>query len=350
MALAPPLPDSLRVRRKLTGAATGLLLLAGFALFLWLVSKADIQLAIGSAIVSAVVLDGILAHTAVRRAAVELQGPGEIEAGSPSPWSVRIYGWRRPVTVTPLLLPGAEDVLVVDGQPGQLIWPPLRRGTVPFLVVDLKARGPLGLVDAGRRHVVTFRTPVYVTPPLCEIEVRWPRPRAMAFGLVEGAPAGDDLFRSVRPYRFGDERRRVHWKSTAHHGELMVRESDGTGVVRTRIVVDLGPPGPVAELIAGQAVGLVSAALARGWQVELVTLDVGDEVPRLFELGSTFGAYPSLAPPIPVPLPTVCAPVRTPVEASRRMATAAYGTPAAPGSLGRHGHTCHLSPAGLVWS
>ena len=172
----------------------------------------------------------------------------------------------------------------------------------------------------------------------------------MAFGLVEGAPAGDDLFRSVRPYRFGDERRRVHWKSTARHGELMVRESDGTGVVRARVVVDLGPPGPLAEEVAGQAVGLVEAALARGWQVELVTLDVGDEVPRLQEVGATFGTYPSLAPPFPMPLPTVCALVRTPVEVSRRMATAAYGTPAAPPSLGRHGHTAHLSTRGLEWS
>ncbi|HWJ97318.1 MAG TPA: DUF58 domain-containing protein, partial [Acidimicrobiales bacterium] len=256
----------------------------------------------------------------------------------------------RPLTLTPLLTHEQPDLLVSHGRLGTFEWPGLRRGVVPFAVVDAKANGPLGLASAGRRHLVALPAPLHVAPHPIETETRWPRARAVGFGTNEGSPIGDDLFRSVRPYQSGDEQRRVHWKATAHHGQLMVRESDGLGVVIVRLVVDLGLPGPGADLAAGRAAWVAAAALDRGWSVELTTLDASSEIPQLASLGRTFGPPPVLVDPPLVPLPTVTAPVRNAKEVRRRLCTTACGTPVAPTGSGWRGLTCRVDRDGVHWS
>jgi uncharacterized protein (DUF58 family) len=339
-----------KVRHRLTGAAGGLLVLALFSLLLWLLSDSEVQLAVTTAFLAGIVIDGVLAHRTVAPVRIDLRSPDEIVAGEPSDWTVQVTGWSRPLTLSPLLAAGTPDVLVRDDRLGTLTWPALRRGTVPFAVIDAKANGPLGLVAAGRRHLITLPAPVHVTPPLLEVPVRWPKARAIGFGMVEGSPIGDDLFRSVRPYRSGDERRRVHWKATAHHGELMVRESDGLGVVLIRLIVDLGVPGIAAELAASRAAWVATAALDRGWAVDLVTLDASGSVPHLASLGRAFGPAPRLADPPLVPLPTVTAPVRSARDVRRRLATTATGSPQAPGGSGWRGLTCRVSADGVEWT
>ena len=340
-----------RVRYRLTGAAWALLSLASFSLLVWLFSDVDVQLAIATTIVAGVVIDAILAHRAVGPIVIDLRCPDEIRVGAPSTWTAQVIGWTRPITLTPLLTPFAPTLLVDHGQVGSLQWPPLSRGVVPFALVDVTATGPLGLVGAGRRHHVNLPAPVHVTPIPVTPRIRWPKTRAIGFGTVEGSPMGDDLFRSVRPYQFGDEQRRVHWKATAHHGELMVRESDGMGVVLVRLIVDLGLPGPSAEHAAGVAAGVAAAALDRGWGIELITLDAAHEVPRLERVGRAFGEAPLLAQPPLLPLPTISAPVRNAKEVRRRLSTTACGTPLVSGGGGGwRGLTCHVSPAGVEWS
>lgn len=323
-------------------------MLAALALLLWLTARRDIHLAVATASVAAVLIDWGFARTAVSRSTVEVRGPDEIQAGRPAPWTVRVLGWRRPVALSPLLMSERSDVMVADERPAQLAWPPLDRGLVPFLVVDARARGPLGLVVVVRRHVIRFPLPLPVTPAPRAVEIDWPRPRAVAFGGSEGAPIGDDLFRAVRPYRSGDERRRVHWKATAHHGELMVRESDGLGIVRVRLVVDLGAPGPAAEEVASVAADVAAQILDRGWGLELVTLDAADALPRLLDPGVPTKSLPKLEVPRLQALPTIVGPVRTAAEARRRLASAAHGPPAVPSTSG-HGLECRVSPAGVVW-
>lgn len=339
-----------RVRVRLTGAAAALLVLAAFSLVFWLVTDIEVQLAIGTAIVVGVAIDAVLAWRAVGPVTIDLRCPDEVPAGETSRWTAQVIGWSRPVALTPLLTFTAKDLLVAHGRLGTFDWPELRRGVVPFALVDAVATGPLGLASAGRRHLVPLPAPLHVTPKPIETEVRWPRTRAVGFGLDEGSPIGDDLFRSVRPYQPGDERRRVHWKATARHGELMVRESDGLGVVLVRVVVDLGMPGAGAELAAGRAAWVASAAIERGWGVELVTLDASAEIPRIERLGHTFGPPPSLEPPPLVPLPTVTGPVRNAKEVRRRLATTAYGTPVSPGGTGWRGLTCRVDREGVHWS
>lgn len=342
----PPPPDD--VDHRVTGAAVGLALLALGCGLLWFLTDRDAYLAIAIALVVCIVGDGIVAHRAVRWVRISITHRGEVTVGEPAPWVLEVQGWRRPVRIAPRLIADQTERLAFDTHAGVLPWPAMQRGIVSFAVFDALTTGPLGLTEAGRRMIVQLGEPMLVTPPATPVDLRWPRPRADGFGLVEGAPIGDDTFRSVRPYRTGDERRRVHWKATAHHGELMVRESEGTGVVTVRIVVDLGPPGPRAEHAAGVAVWVVGEALARGWGVELVTLDASRVAPVLATLGEPFGTAARLAEPVPLPLPTIAAPVRSPAEARRRLATAAHGTPIEP--PGHHKLTCRVSPDGVAWS
>lgn len=339
-----------RLRVRTTGLALGLFALASLAFLAWLVSRREAHLAIAIACLAAIVIDVVLAARAVAKAELDLRGPDEAAAGAPSTWTLQVRGWVRPITLTPRLTARQDAVLVPDGRVSELTWPALQRGTVPFAVVDLTSSGPLGLGRAGRRQQVVLPAPLHVTPAKVDVDVAWPKARAIGFGTVEGSTIGDDLVRSIRPYQHGDGRRRVHWKATAHHGQLMVRESDGLGVVLVRVIADLGFPGPGAELAAARTAAVAIAALDRGWNVELVTLDAADEVPRLASLGAPFGQPPTLVAPPLLPLPTISAPVRNAREVRRRLATAACGTPASTAGRGWRGLTCRVHRDGIEWT
>src|SRR5690606_18569135 len=56
--------------------------------------------------------------------------------------------------------------------------------------------------------------------------------------LVQRKPAGNDDDLSTREYRPGDALRRVHWRASARHGELMVRQEEHRSLPDARIIVD----------------------------------------------------------------------------------------------------------------
>lgn len=55
--------------------------------------------------------------------------------------------------------------------------------------------------------------------------------------LVRRAIGGEDDL-STREYRTGDAMRRVHWRATARHGELMVRQEEPRSHAEARIILD----------------------------------------------------------------------------------------------------------------
>jgi hypothetical protein len=54
------------------------------------------------------------------------------------------------------------------------------------------------------------------------------------------AGSGNELF-GIREYRPGDSLRRIHWRSSARHGELVVREYEPPGLQTLTILVDSSP-------------------------------------------------------------------------------------------------------------
>jgi uncharacterized protein (DUF58 family) len=99
-------------------------------------------------------------------------------------------------------------------------------------------------------------------------------PRAYPLAGVGGAGqwsgTGDSLTRNAaasgeddittREYRYGDDLRRVHWRSTAHRGELMVRRDEQPRQMRATVLVDSRSVGHRGDGPASSFEWAVSAA------------------------------------------------------------------------------------------
>lgn len=125
-----------------------------------------------------------------------------------------IGGTVVPVAV-PSLAPGGDHTTVYR-------LPTDRRAKVQVGPAEVARTDPLGLL---RRKVSQApATTLWVNP-------RWgitaPLPTGFAKDLEgptsDASPAGDVAFHALRPYRLGDDRRHIHWMSTARTGTLMVR-------------------------------------------------------------------------------------------------------------------------------
>jgi uncharacterized protein (DUF58 family) len=118
---------------------------------------------------------------------------------------------------------------------------PLRsdlRGKFVIGPLEIRIADAFGLVELGRSF--SSRTTFVVTPKVI------PLPRAVVTGswLGDGdrrarsaAAAGEDDV-VPRAYRDGDELRRVHWRSTARYGELMVRREEQQWRNRVQLLLD----------------------------------------------------------------------------------------------------------------
>ncbi|MCB0978240.1 MAG: DUF58 domain-containing protein, partial [Acidimicrobiales bacterium] len=350
LVVAPELlaaePVSSRRYLKIRSAGRAFVLLALISLAVWMGTESRALASLALACIGALAVDAFLAMRGVRSAEISLTPTGDAVSDEPTRWLLRVDDLPRPVSLQAVRLPKPEPVLAEQGRPGVISVPPTARGIVHFLVIDAVCVGPIGLFQAGRRHRVTPPAPLVVRPRPVPVHIRWPMPRAVGFGLSETAPRGDDLFRSVRPYQRGDERRKIHWKSTAHHGELMVREDDGTGVVALQVIVHLHVPGPAAERAIGNAAWLTEAAIQRGWLVQLVTLDDTPPAPRMPVIGSPFGAIPVTTPAPHAPPQTLAQMVRSVDEVRRQLATAVIGQPASPPWKGL---SCVVDERGVQW-
>lgn len=112
------------------------------------------------------------------------------------------------------------------------------RGRFDVGPMVVKVADPFGLVELGRSFQTT--TPLTVTPrtvPLSPIDLSGTasasgdsRPRSFAGGSAEDV--------TVRDYRRGDDLRRVHWRSSARVGALMVRREEQPWQARATVFLD----------------------------------------------------------------------------------------------------------------
>jgi uncharacterized protein (DUF58 family) len=61
--------------------------------------------------------------------------------------------------------------------------------------------------------------------------------------LIQRRATGNDDDLMTREYRMGDALRRVHWRASARHGELMVRQEEQRTYPEARIILDTRRPG-----------------------------------------------------------------------------------------------------------
>ncbi|KRV50123.1 hypothetical protein AQ490_17065 [Wenjunlia vitaminophila] len=159
------------------------------------------------------------------------------------------------------------------------------RGKYPLGPLQLRLCDPFGMCELSRSfHTHDVMTVVPAVQPLAPVRL-----------VGESAGRGDSNTRTLalageddvipRDYRRGDDLRRVHWRSTAHHGELMVRREEQPRQARCTVLLDtrgiahegMGPDSTFEWAVSAAASAAVHM-LERGYGVRLVT-DTGESVP-----------------------------------------------------------------------
>lgn len=162
---------------------------------------------------------------------------------------------------------------------GYRYWP-TRRGIASIGPLLIEDRDPFAL--AVRVTSTVAETAQLVIPPLVPLQagpVPDPSTETGPRTSLSRDRADDDVI--TREYRDGDALRRVHWRVTARHGELMVRQDEPQAGPRSRLLVDTSLAGyPDAEarrspVSAGFEWGIAMAASVaahlseRGYAVDL---------------------------------------------------------------------------------
>jgi uncharacterized protein (DUF58 family) len=146
--------------------------------------------------------------------------------------------------------------------------PPTPRGRYLVGPLQLSITDPFGLVRRSRLGAPASTLTVH--PNISAVH---PAPQAQGldrFGLAgRGANgAGGEEFSSLRPYREGDDLRRVHWASTARLDRVMVRQTDAVAHPRCTVAVDLRAaywtPAWLEEALAA-AGGVLDAVSRSAW-------------------------------------------------------------------------------------
>jgi uncharacterized protein (DUF58 family) len=142
--------------------------------------------------------------------------------------------------------------------------PTRRRGVVPVGPLRVTRGDPLALMSLSRSYGDT--TLVWVHPRIHPLRAV---PAGMARSLdgrIDKVPHGTITFDTLREYVVGDELRRVHWRSSAKVGELMVREQLDTSEPTIVVLLDdraAGHPDPESFEVACEAAASIVAAAVR---------------------------------------------------------------------------------------
>lgn len=155
------------------------------------------------------------------------------------PW----HPWQTPVSELPALQPrlarfvGRGNAVAV-----QYDLRPPRRGVFAIGPMSVLVHDAFGLVSS--ETVVGDQQTLVVTPevvPLGDTGLSVPAGDGES-RFVQRRATGDDDDSMTREYRSGDAMRRVHWRASARHGDLMVRQEEQRSFPEARIIVETTRP------------------------------------------------------------------------------------------------------------
>jgi uncharacterized protein (DUF58 family) len=265
----------MRLRRRALGSALG----AGVLFLIGTNAQAGWLFVLAVLLVGAAAAGVVLPLVGLRGLTVDLEAPAETRQGSETPVRLRVRNGGHSVrwgivahdehlggatTWAGSVRPG-ETVTVTSGRGAP------RRGEAHPGWVELRSAAPFGFAERRRRLPVEGSTLVLprlvpIAEPLF-IETAAAREPAARSDPRRGA--GPEYL-GVREYRPGDPIRQIHWRLTARHGELVVRDLEQE---RTpRLVIWLDTSSGVDEMLdacCSAAASLVEAATATGAGVRL---------------------------------------------------------------------------------
>jgi uncharacterized protein (DUF58 family) len=192
----------------------------------------------------------IVARTRYRLACSRLLDPPRVEAGQASTVRLRLDNVSRLPSGVLLM----EDALpyVLGGRPRFVldrvepkgvrdVSYPVRadvRGRYRVGPLSVRLTDPFGLVELTRSFASTddlVVTPVVTALPSVRLSGDWTGGGDASARSV-AVSGSDDA--ATREYRSGDDLRKVHWRSTAHVGELMVRREEQPFQSRATLLLD----------------------------------------------------------------------------------------------------------------
>jgi uncharacterized protein (DUF58 family) len=230
---------------------------------------------LASLLLALIIVSGILSEQSMRRLRLAAVIPEEIYAGSATALGVRVANRKRWLPSYSVTLEAGERRLYLDrlraGEERLVAWDATfaSRGRQRLAGLRVVTRFPFGLfVKTGR---LILDEDVLVFPAV--VPVDGARRRALAGGgarAVRRRGRGHDLY-NLRDYRSGDDRRLIHWRSSARTGMLMVRETQAETALDVRLLL-IGDGHWPERLEAGlsEAASLATYLLGTGATVELV--------------------------------------------------------------------------------
>lgn len=244
---------------------------------------------------SLIVVSGVLSEQCLRGLEVRRRMPAPIFANRPATASLSVAN-RKPrfptlsLEVLDVVAGQAVDrgVTIAHLPPGALAlqsYPLLfpRRGAYRLEGVRLRTRFPFGLfLKTAFRPLVTELVVYPDLTPLPEGVARELAGLGQERALARRGP-GAGLY-NLRDYQAGDDSRAIHWRTTARHGRLIVRETEAETLRRARLVLATGRSGESAgasrsdeafERAVSLTASLAASLHERGYSLSLV---VGREV------------------------------------------------------------------------
>lgn len=248
-------------------------------------------------ILSSIVISGILSESTLQAATATPLPPEELRAGGDEHLAVLVENRRR--------LPGfgVELSLVFGDKAGvdvrtgaafelrlspgarlsaRVPFHPQQRGVLTLKSLRIATAAPFGFFAKERRvegRSLTHFPPLVVLPERVDTralgQALWARLGEHPAGH---AGAGDELF-SLRPFRNGDDPRRIAWRVAAKTGRLVMRENEATQ--SREILVDVCVAG------AGTGDGAIDDAIDDA--VEDAVATAGSLVEDLLALGHSVG-------------------------------------------------------------
>ena len=247
-----------------------------------------------------IMVSGWLSEQAIRRIRIVRRTPHGV-AGEPLTFSYEVHNGKRRLPTLALELREADapiTAFLAAVPPGKSATARVavkfaRRGVYKLRHFTLSTTFPFGLFIKERDFVFPGTVVVWPRSDRRLREVHRPEQRARRVGMehVSSHAGGRGDFRSLRPYRPGDDPRDVHWRSTARYAEPVVREFERESAETLWLALELrAHDTEAAEQAIEITASLAARAVGRGERVALITNDVvldpgagGAQLERVFD-------------------------------------------------------------------
>ncbi|RMG43112.1 MAG: DUF58 domain-containing protein [Acidobacteria bacterium] len=238
------------------------------------------------AVLAAGELVGFLAAGHLLRCSrVELRVASRGTAGRPLPVVVTIHNGSRRRT-----LPALRWIVDAGGARGTVVTPPVpprgsgtgsgsvtppARGRLAVRRLEAQTDFPLGLARRVVRAVPLREASALIAPrPLEAAPEVLPRHRRFVPVAAAWRRPGEEPF-DARPYRPGDDARRIDWKATARSPQVIWRDRRGSPPPELIVRLDRsGPSGPAFEDRVSRAAGALEEALRTGRPARFVSDEI----------------------------------------------------------------------------